>query len=74
MEQCVIMEQCVTHVAVGGVGTRNRLLSCTASMSSSYRFLTQRTEFGLTVIVFKRHIERTRKEFHVRNPYCSALR
>jgi len=68
------MEQCVTHIAMGGVGTPNRLLLYTASMSSYYRFLTQRTGFRLTVIVLKRHIERTRKEFHVRNPYCSALR
>ena len=68
------MEQCVTHIAMGGVGRRKRLLSYTASMSSSYRFLTQRADFRLTVIVFKRHIERTRKESHVSNPYCSSLR
>jgi hypothetical protein len=68
------MEQCVTHIAMGDVGTHNRLLSYSASMSSSYRFLTQRTEFILTVTVIKSHIGRTRTEFHARNPYCSAER
>ena len=44
------MEHCVTHIAMGGVGRRKGLLSYTASMSSSYRFFTQRTDFRLTVI------------------------
>jgi hypothetical protein len=69
----IIMGLYLTHVAMGSFGTRKKLLSYAASMSSSYRFLTQRTEFKLTVILFKRHIERTRKKFHVRNPYCYAV-
>jgi len=70
----IIMEQCVNHIAMGGGGTRNRLLPYIASMSSSYRFLTQCIEFRFTVAVFRRHMGRPRKEFHVRNPYFSALR